>query len=349
MREPLQTHDARHLRPSLVAACGEAPDDDRVARERQTPVHILVTHVDRGDLGRGVPDFQAPFEAGCVPGPGDADIGREDARHVPQRRRERLQDGKIHAVRGSPHREPVGELPLPDGGEREIERQLRLHVQDPLLARAPQLDGPAEAPIVVLERTVEQRGVELAHRRVGERERAVRQDRGGARTGQVHGGLDRAAHARRVPLQQRVDPRQGESIDPEVGRRPAAGGQVPLEPELAGDVIAVQHQVAHRGYRIRDPHLCRRPQPPDVPGDLQLERIQAQRQHRVAPRARPALEPTPSAERARFTQPSAGKPGERVRRPLHGNRVRREPQAAVRQGVEPRVELQRGLGAGRVG
>ena len=52
MGQALQAHEAAHVGPASAAAERQLPDPDRITRERQPSLDLLVAHVQGGD-GRG--------------------------------------------------------------------------------------------------------------------------------------------------------------------------------------------------------------------------------------------------------------------------------------------------------
>ena len=262
MRELRQSHGAGHVGVPPVAPGGQRLDRNRVPRQREATVHVLVAHVQRRD-GGGARDVERPAQPRRVPRPGDAEVGREHALHLPQGGGDRFEHGQIYAVGGGPHRERVGELAARHRNEREVQRQVRLHRQD-LLSRSPEVESGVEPACPVLERAVHERRTELPQRPVGERERA-----GGhgvrTRPGESRRSGDRAADAGRVALQQRVHARERERLQLEMRVRAGARRQVARERELSRPVHTVQREGGHTSGRVGHGELGRPLEHPHVP------------------------------------------------------------------------------------
>ena len=161
-------------------------------------VHVCVPHVQFRDRGRRVRHLQVASQARSVPGSRYPQVRREHPRHLPHRGREGFEDREVDAVGPGPDGERVGQLPVRHGREREIERQVHLHIEN-LLPRAPQVQRAMEALTVVVERAVDERRAEPADRDVRQRERtAGHRARAGAGESRRH--RDHAAGPRGVLL-----------------------------------------------------------------------------------------------------------------------------------------------------
>ena len=77
--EPFQAHEPGQLRVPAFTRRGDAVHADRVAPERQAAVHVRIAHVERGDRGRRMADFEAAPEPRRFPRPADTEVGVEDA------------------------------------------------------------------------------------------------------------------------------------------------------------------------------------------------------------------------------------------------------------------------------
>ena len=109
-----------------------------------------------------------------------------------------------------PHRERAVDPPLLHAGEREIERQVGLHLEQ-VLPGAPEIEVGVEPAVAVVEDALDERRLEVAEPTVGQAGHAAEGRRGrGARHLQVELGL--AGDAERVALNQAVEVVQ---IEPE--------------------------------------------------------------------------------------------------------------------------------------